>query len=851
MKKHIFAIVALLCTISIYSLSQIVVPINGSGYFDRGDWTTSEALFGLSHRASATEGNIAKFTPKLTKAGTYKISMLGVPVNYTLEVIVYHNGKRENLSYTSKSSDLLSSNYTIGSPQGYDFDAKGNEFVGVYIKPSSSWVRIRGIAFDLIQEKNVSAPLLYADSTFYVQNEKDQLDVTASPGFKVSTSGWKFSYDPLSPIAGEPKHIFSVSSNEEIASWKPVITHTGKDAWVKIFAYTVFTPRDIEATNVTYDLYFPSNSSANKSVTFTTSDGTGWKHLGDYQFSGKADEYIEVKRQAGTASSKPTRISCIKYELWAPGQGGQNFLWQTMYVNANDAAVPVIVPSVNLTDLDGNSNKYYIEMLANKKLISYNEQTNTFSPNDIFSIKDLVDLLKYALQKQTNDSRILSLVENLQSKYASVTQQAKRSDAVSLIINEIIPVLPQNNEWTNNMTSDVASYSDYTSIRSNTILRNLYTDATKLGILNRKYYSSFGINSTLSREYAALLLKGILETYFWSLPPIKYNWKLRYQEEFNNSTTFWETWKSESGCPGHIASGRFPENISIGDGKLKILVKNEIPARSCGDGKSVEWTTGSVGNISFKQRYGYWEARYKYIDATSLNQSFWMNSGLGFEIDINEGHFPNKVNTTLHYNDNGVQKSNGNSNIVADDLSKDFHTYACFWRPDSIFYYIDNILLAKKKSYNAQGAVFPIFSLAILPWAGAVKQEMSGKTMDVEWVRVYTVDQSITLQTSSPLNLVCNGLRQPVTVLLEDENGKPLVGRPVEFANTRKNDANIIFDAPTTIITNEQGLATTYIKGGRFAGSGKLLINVENNEPEFLDVVVSDSGEEFCLPVSK
>jgi hypothetical protein len=850
MNKNTITLIIFIMTIVTYLSSQLIVPVNGSGYFDRGDWTNSEALFGLPHRASATEGNIAKFTPKLTKSGTYKISMLGVPVNYTLEVIVYHNGKRENLSYTSKSSDLLSNNYTIGSSQGYDFDATGNEFVGVYIKPNSSWIRIRGVAFDLIQEKTVTKPVLYADSTFYEANEKDQLDVTASPGFQVSTTGWKFSYDPLSPVAAEPKHIYSVSTNEEIATWKPSVTHTGSDAWVKVYAYTVFTPRDLESANVTYNLYFPSNGSANKSVTFSSSDGTGWKHLGDFQFSGKADEYIEVKRQAGTASSKPTRISCIKYELWAPGQGGVNLLWQTLYVNANDATVPVVVPSVNLTNLEGNPNKYFIEMLANKQLISYNEQNNSFDSNEILSLPDFIAILDYALKKQTKDSRIVSLIENLKLKYASLTQDAKRIEAVSLLINEIIPFLPQNKEWGQNMISDLSSYTDYTSVRSNITLRNLYTDATKLGILNRRYFSTLGINNTLNREYAVLLLKGLLETYFWSLPPVKYNWKLRFQEEFNNSTTFWETWKSESGCPGHITSGRFPENISIGDGKLKILVKNEIPARSCGDGKSVEWTTGSVGNISFKQRYGYWEARYKYIDATSLNQSFWMNSGLGFEIDINEGHFPNKVNTTLHYNDNGVPKSNGNSNIVADDLSKDFHTYACYWRPDSIFYYVDNTLLAKKKSYNAQGAVFPIFSLAILPWAGAVKQEMSGKTMDVEWVRVYTVDQSTTLQTSSPLNLVCNGLRQPVTVLLKDENGKPLAGRPVEFANTRKNDANIIFDGPTTINTNEQGLATTYIKGGRFAGSGKLSINVENNEPVFLDVVVSDSGEEFCLPVA-
>ncbi len=55
----------------------------------------------------------------------------------------------------------------------------------------------------------------------------------------------------------------------------------------------------------------------------------------------------------------------------------------------------------------------------------------------------------------------------------------------------------------------------------------------------------------------------------------------------------------------------------------------------------------------FAQAYGYWEARMRYAGAPGLNNAFWTRppgKDSDFEIDFNEGHWPNAVNISLHQN---------------------------------------------------------------------------------------------------------------------------------------------------------------------------------------------------------
>lgn len=135
--------------------------------------------------------------------------------------------------------------------------------------------------------------------------------------------------------------------------------------------------------------------------------------------------------------------------------------------------------------------------------------------------------------------------------------------------------------------------------------------------------------------------------------PLDGDWKLIFSDEFEGSEDSWqEHWVADARAHDHILSSRWPENVTIEDGKLRLLNRKETRAGR-------DWTAGSIWT---KQhfRYGYFEARYRIGQAPGLNNSFWiMTLGVPqervdsgevtlFEIDINEGHYPNEIATNIH-----------------------------------------------------------------------------------------------------------------------------------------------------------------------------------------------------------
>jgi beta-glucanase (GH16 family)/predicted GH43/DUF377 family glycosyl hydrolase len=129
--------------------------------------------------------------------------------------------------------------------------------------------------------------------------------------------------------------------------------------------------------------------------------------------------------------------------------------------------------------------------------------------------------------------------------------------------------------------------------------------------------------------------------------PVAGDWKLAFSDEFNGKNADLDAaWTSQNGPSGHILCSRWRENATIENGTLRLLNKKEKRGGQ-------EWTSGNIWTKR-KFQYGYFEARYKYGAATGLNNSFWImttdgkGAGGQFEIDINEGHFPNEVNTNIH-----------------------------------------------------------------------------------------------------------------------------------------------------------------------------------------------------------
>lgn len=137
------------------------------------------------------------------------------------------------------------------------------------------------------------------------------------------------------------------------------------------------------------------------------------------------------------------------------------------------------------------------------------------------------------------------------------------------------------------------------------------------------------------------------------------NWTLEWEDNFDyENDKLEDNWASQNGPSGHILCSRWRENSVVADSVLELKAKKESRGGQ-------DWT---CGNLWTKETfgYGYYECKYKYAGASGTNNSFWLfprDKGVGgseliCELDINEGHFPNEVNTNRHHWQNGSSENN-------------------------------------------------------------------------------------------------------------------------------------------------------------------------------------------------
>ncbi|MBO5218522.1 MAG: glycoside hydrolase family 16 protein, partial [Clostridia bacterium] len=240
-------------------------------------------------------------------------------------------------------------------------------------------------------------------------------------------------------------------------------------------------------------------------------------------------------------------------------------------------------------------------------------------------------------------------------------------------------------------------------------------------------------SGTLTRADAAALVKGYYHVIPTAGVPAE-GWTLTFQDEFEGTSLDWNTWISDRSAPGHILSTRWPSNVEVRDGLLRLLTKKEKIAGY----ETKDWTTGNVWvNPSvFRQKGGWWEASMKINAAGGLNNAFWMINA-GKEIDIVEAHYTNAANTNLHVTENGQKKQYSDRYVSRFDLSADFHTYALHWTEKELVFYLDGEEIARKVNYGADTEMWPYFSTAVLNWAGKITDAADGQAMEVEWVRIY------------------------------------------------------------------------------------------------------------------
>ncbi len=136
-----------------------------------------------------------------------------------------------------------------------------------------------------------------------------------------------------------------------------------------------------------------------------------------------------------------------------------------------------------------------------------------------------------------------------------------------------------------------------------------------------------------------------------SVVDLNNGWELAWNDEFDytDMSDFEVNWKYNEWGGTEGLCHRTKENVEVSNGILYLL------GLTGSDGSS-RFSTGSVQSQKSDFKYGYYEARMKYAATTGVNNSFWFWNGMPedgyeypYEIDMNEGHYPNVINTNQHY----------------------------------------------------------------------------------------------------------------------------------------------------------------------------------------------------------
>jgi beta-glucanase (GH16 family) len=223
-------------------------------------------------------------------------------------------------------------------------------------------------------------------------------------------------------------------------------------------------------------------------------------------------------------------------------------------------------------------------------------------------------------------------------------------------------------------------------------------------------------------------------------------WELVWSDEFGGPDVELERkWKSQNGPSGHILSSRWRENAVVTNGLLRLVARKEKRGGQ-------EWTAGSLWTREMFQ-YGYFECRYRYAAAAGLNNSFWLmptgtnkiTTGKRFEIDVNEGHYPDKINNNIHNHSdtrvvNGKRTHPTSSRTFTykdQDFARDFQVHGLEWTKKELVFYLNGKEIRRVKNEFCLSPSSVWLSLAVIPWAGRITDAIDGTAMEADYVRIY------------------------------------------------------------------------------------------------------------------
>lgn len=167
------------------------------------------------------------------------------------------------------------------------------------------------------------------------------------------------------------------------------------------------------------------------------------------------------------------------------------------------------------------------------------------------------------------------------------------------------------------------------------------------------------------------------------------------------------------------------------------------------------------GKVAFQ--YGFIEARIKMPQGSGNHPAFWMLGDninqIGWptsgELDITEirGNEPTIATSATHYSTSyspnaccGNHQYKVASLPVGEDVTKDFHTYAVAWLPNSISYYFDGRLISTSTPQSLGGhwsfndKFFLILNNAVNASFSGSWNDLNSSSMTIDWVRSYQLN---------------------------------------------------------------------------------------------------------------
>ncbi len=768
-----------------------------------GSWaesTTVKNYDGGKHVWSSQKGDTLTFKITGISKGNYEVYYWVCPhVNNAekMELVINHNGKADAASVYQKLNEGEAVEPGWVSLGVYDFAASGDESV-THICPGGN---TRGTGVKLVpttKEVTESKPVEESktDNSSKNVNLSDEITVEPFDGFSF-VGDWETSSTLQNPTKKNPMSMWIAAATEkDYCQYNPKIDAVGD---VRISVY-LLAWKENQTTDVKYEVYH-NGKKDEFHIDMTKLTGNKWETLGTFDFAGKGDEYVRVVGTGAGNKKTNTRASTVAFEIINNVDGG---VWQTIYISPSDKEKAEAERKTleawqedqkkMLSAFDDTKDHwafYDIGYMAHEGLIQ-GVADRMFDPESTITRAEFVTILDRAMgYEQVSENSYADvaegdwfytyvaaakkngLLESLPVADGFKPDQPITREEMATIIYNAIKATGKNDEWVAKLPDDYKNFTDTDKVSDYAKKALQYLIQT--GIIKGTTETTVSPEETATRAQAAVILKRFMQMFVWAGPPTDEEWVLTFDDEFLGGDVDWNTWVSDNSAPGHIQSSRWKENVEVHDGSVYLMTKKETRG-----GKV--WTTGNiwVNPEVFRQAYGYWEARYKFTAHAGINNSFWgittsYPSGVitdnkqNFELDICEGHYPNKVNTNYHSWYTGTRLQHSEQYKSDYDLSADYHTYALEWNEDELIYYFDGKVIATKKNENASIPLYPYLSSAVINWAGGITDAADGTAQIVDYVRIYQRKKDVNDETKTFINKPISGSFTPKPSDVEGE----------------------------------------------------------------------------------